>query len=853
MDKYMKDIPVYPFDTENGKIYKIGEKYVMASCGGKTVVENPEDGVCYKIEETEETIEGKDANSSAEPFTIHQGVVETTLGWNYGLDIDMDLEMTGPNVHKDVEDIPDVGLEHAYVKSAYDLKPGDLLELYATGEKKADSELEESCLDTEPVKIYAIVKTPAGSKFKQYEAQNFAELNLGKYAEIEVAQKITPKWVCPALSNTPNWHNLYNQVTNNFQCIYCPSPYDVVWNSTSKSYYCNVPRTSYNYTGGGSGGGGGTRTYDRCSEEEKTKSCGCVPCEYIVRGMENSVEYGPIAGASVKIVDAQNYGKDNPVVLYRGETTSHDDILKAGLVELSDGDKAKFEDERYYVISAKGGEDVDRNDDLIKDDTPTPNNGTIHAIIKGSDLKLLSFRVNVLTEAIFQVSGDTIGSHYNSEALAQKLDDAAQKLLKEKLYPTDSDMHIVYRDILLWAPGVDKSVLYKPYDIFVEPIVEKTYSDTPRFEESYALIYEPFDSNAPLLSPTTLIIPEGLPSNTPIGKVVTQNHRSFTRVEMEGDYVEHFSMDNDGILRVYDSSAIQDGDRYAFRMRAIDSAGNMGSWIGLNIQVSGVMVLQNPDASVPSLVALETFDVVENSEEGTVVANAYFEDSNQTIIIGYNLIGENNDSFTVDSQGVVTVGADADIDYEKSNVYRFSISAYNDAGNESYPILVSVNVINEIDTPLYPLVFFKHIEENTPIGTVVGNLEVLREGSSEVESFDILSPDIPFEIDNNGTVTISDYIDFEQNTEFRFIAIAYTEHGKSNKIECQIVIDDQDPEVGVPTLEDLAIVVDENISSGSKIGQLQLDPGAIMKQKPDMTLGLEHLTVEDMVMKYILL
>jgi hypothetical protein len=313
MDKYMKDIPVYPFDTENGKIYKIGEKYVMASCGGETVVENPEDGVCYKIEETEETIEGKDANSSTEPFIIHQGVVETTLGWNYGLDIDMDLEMTGPNVHKDVEDIPDVGLEHAYVKSAYDLKPGDLLELYATGEKKADSELEESCLDTEPVKIYAIVKTPAGSKFKQYEAQNFAELNLGKYAEIEVAQKITPKWVCPALSNTPNWHNLYNQVTNNFQCIYCPSPYDVVWNSTSKSYYCNVPRTSYNYTGGGSGGGGGTRTYDRCSEEEKTKSCGCVPCEYIVRGMENSVEYGPIAGASVKIVDAQNYGKDNPV------------------------------------------------------------------------------------------------------------------------------------------------------------------------------------------------------------------------------------------------------------------------------------------------------------------------------------------------------------------------------------------------------------------------------------------------------------------------------------------------------------------------------------------------------------
>ncbi|MEA3419095.1 MAG: calcium-binding protein [Campylobacterota bacterium] len=820
MDENMKDNLVYPFNTGEGKLYQIEGKYVIASFGGETIVEKPEENICYKIKETEETIAGKDKNSTTEPFIIQNGVIETTLGWNYERDIDMDLYMNGPNVKQDVKDIPNVGLEHAYVKNRYDVQPGDLFELFATGEKMADSDLNETCLDTEPVNIYAIVKTPSGSKFKQYEARNFAELSLGKYAEIEVKEKIAPKWLCPAFNDAPGWHNLYNSYTGQFQCIQCSAPYEVIWNDKSKHYFCNRPVVESIHTKTP------IRTYnDTCKDEEKKSSCGCVPCEYIVRGMESTVEYGPIADASVKIVDAQKYGEPYATVLYRGKTTTHEDILKAGLIELSSTEKDKFEDERYYVISAKGGNDVDRNDDLVQDDSPTPNNGTIHAIIKGSDLKLLSFRVNVLTEAIFQVSGDAIGSHYNSEALAQKLDDAAEKLIKEKLYPTDRDMHIVYRDILLWAPGVDKRVLYKPYDIFVEPIVEKTYSDSPRFDESYTLIYDAYDSDSPLLSPMTLDIPQGLPNNTPIAKAVTQNQKTFSNAEIQGDYAEHFKMDSDGTLRINDTSLIVEGNRYALRMRAIDSGSDEGNWVGLNIQVGEGLVLADPDASVPYLESLETFDIVENSPEGTIVANVIFKDNNQTIA-GYRIYGDNNASFSVDDQGLVTIAEGADIDYEKSRVYQFSISAYNDAGNESYPILVSINVNNEIDTPLYPLVFFKHIEENRPVGTAIGKLELLREGSSAVDNFEILSPDIPFEIDNNGTVRVSDYIDFEQNEEYRFIAIANSKHGKSNKIECQIIIDNQDPEVGVPVLENLSMEVDEDVVSGSKIGQLQLDPGA---------------------------
>jgi len=208
-----------------------------------------------------------------------------------------------------------------------------------------------------------------------------------------------------------------------------------------------------------------------------------------------------------------------------------------------------------------------------------------------------------------------------------------------------------------------------------------------------------------------------------------------------------------------------------------------------------------------------------------VVANTYFEDSNQTIV-GYSLTGENNASFSVDDQGVVTLAASANIDYEKSKVYHFSISAMNDAGNKSYPIVISIPIVNQLDTPLFDLVVFEHIEENMPIGSAITTIRTDREGLGAIEKFEILSPNMPFTIDNDGTLLVSNYIDYEQVKQYDFYAIARTKYGNSNKIEIHIVVDNQSPEVGVPTLEDLTITVDENLSSGSKIGQLTLDAGS---------------------------
>ncbi len=765
-------------------------------------------------------------NTSSEPVTVHNGALNMTLSWTYQCDIDMDLDMTGNSaVVYDIKDMEKVGKEHLYIPSAFDIRPGDHYVFSATGEQLPESTLTEEMLAEEPIEVRALLETTKGDYFNVWPVESFNSLNLGDFAEVDVYETIQPEWVCPAISDVPGWHRPYNADTRSFQCLYCPSPYSVVWKEPAYTFqkgywYCNRPRPSVY-----SGSGGGGRTYNACSEVEKKSTCGCVPCDFIVTGLKKRVENGPIAGAKVEIVKAADADEVNPHVYYRGYTTDDEDIFKSGLLEIPDATLDTFENDAYYLVLAEGGKDIDRNDDMVRDSVPTDNNGTIHAIIKGSDLKKLPFRVNILTEAIYQVSGDSIGRNYDAAALQSLLDAVSQKLINHKLYPGDNDNRINYKDVLLWTPAVDKKALYKPFSTYVEPIIERLYADRERFEESYRLIYEPYDSDAPQLEPLALEIPEGLENGTVIAQIRSYNRKEFDRVVLQGNFSEHFSVDDEGYVYIAKSSLIEESNRYRLQMKAVDAAGREGSFVSLNIEVAAPMEQADPNASTPRFISAETFEITENAPAGTVVANTYFEDSNQTIV-SYVLSGEENSSFEVDEQGVVHVSEDADIDYERSKIYHFSISAVNDVGNRSYPVGISVPITNQLDTPLFDLVVLEHVEENIPIGSQITTIREDREGLGPIEKFEILSPNMPFTIDNNGTLSVSNYIDYEQVKQYDFYAIARTKYGNSNKIEIHIVVDDQSPEAGVPTLEDLNIAVDENVSSGSKIGQLTLDTGA---------------------------
>lgn len=743
------------------------------------------------------------SNKSVAPVTTQNGAIETTLSWTCANDINMDLTLTGDKVIQDVKDEEGVGLEHAYVASRSDIYPGAVYEASATGEKRQESDLEESYLEDDPINIYAVVKTPGGSKFKQYEAHNFGQLNLGEFAVIEVKDK--------TIETTYTYRP--------------PSPYTPISIPNPRSY---------------------TRTYNECNEEDKKYTCQCVPCEYIIHGMENAVEYGPIGDAYVEVIRADTYGSSSPTVVYRGKTTSESDLFKSGLIKFDQNDYTKFEDDVYYVVDAKGGSDLDRDDNLIMDDIPTVNNGTIHAIIKGSDLKTVAFRVNVLTEAIYQVSGDLLGIHYNKEALDTKLGTASKKLFREKTYIFNNELEINYHDVLLWAPGVDKRKLFKPYDTFVEPIVVKTYADEPRVKESYRLIYEKLDTDAPQLTPLALEIPHTIPNNSIIGivNIASEGISGIDRIELHGDANATFSINKEGLVKVVDRDTLILDAVYRLDMIAVGIDGKRGISMELLIKIIEGVPLADPNATVPTLESIEVADLIENSPDGTLAAQVNFIDSSLNIV-GYNLSGEHNSSFVIDSSGKITVASNADIDYERSDSYNIKVSAINEAGNESFPVAFSIKIINEIDTPLHDLVYLTYLTENVPIGTVVGKIVQLREGRSPITSFDILNPGVPFAIDVNGTIRTTGYINYEESTEYNLLAMAKTDSGNSNRVDLQIIINDVYPETGKPDIQEFTVNIDENLNAGVYVGTLNINEGATPVELVELRgTGSSNFTVD---------
>jgi hypothetical protein len=89
--------------------------------------------------------------------------------------------------------------------------------------------------------------------------------------------------------------------------------------------------------------------------------------------------------------------------------------------------------------------------------------------------------------------------------------------------------------------------------------------------------------------------------------------------------------------------------------------------------------------------------------------------------------------------------------------------------------------------PLYRLIVFLHIPQNTKQGTTLVELEQLRKGSAIVEKFEILSSNIPFKINRDGTLKVSARLSKES---YSFEALAHTKDGDSNKINFTIIIDE---------------------------------------------------------------
>ncbi len=166
---------------------------------------------------------------------------------------------------------------------------------------------------------------------------------------------------------------------------------------------------------------------------------------------------GPVVGASVSIVELRS-GK----VVQSGlltETTEQARsrfgveqwlgfsprlrMLFSGTLEVG---KWKINDNSYYLVTARGGQDLDNSGTGEPTSSPRAVVGSWHAIMTGAQLRAPLVRVNVMTEAIYQSLAGDIENLSDSE-LGAKLDELAARVLGD----VNADGKRNYNDALIWS------------------------------------------------------------------------------------------------------------------------------------------------------------------------------------------------------------------------------------------------------------------------------------------------------------------------------------------------------------------------------------------------------------------
>jgi hypothetical protein len=206
--------------------------------------------------------------------------------------------------------------------------------------------------------------------------------------------------------------------------------------------------------------------------------------DYKTVSLLNRVELGPIANAYVEVTPLE--GAESGSVIYTGYTSSGDKLETTGLLLLPDLFKQTLSDDSLYLVSATGGEDVDANDDLIRDAVPTANYGTIHAVVTGREIKANGLKLNIMTEIGYQVSKELLDYPEKREEITARLDDSADILFGMDV---NGDGVINHADLHAWVPSFDKPKLRVDYNGKIYPIVLKIYNAEDIYDDAQRLVY----------------------------------------------------------------------------------------------------------------------------------------------------------------------------------------------------------------------------------------------------------------------------------------------------------------------------------------------------------------------------
>ena len=235
--------------------------------------------------------------------------------------------------------------------------------------------------------------------------------------------------------------------------------------------------------------------------------------------------------------------------------------------------------------------------------------------------------------------------------------------------------------------------------------------------------------------------------------------------------------------------------------------------LGIPIPSYGIIALPQPPTLLDTNLSVE-----ENTEINTTIGKMQIQsigDGNITAITGS---GEDSEYFFIDTNGTVIL--QHLLDYETKSQYILDVVATNDIGNSQTKTL-TINVVNQPETPPVLVDTTLSVLENVASGTKIGNVSIFSMGDTPISQIDI-TPSDTFFIDTNGSVFLKEGVTLDYETTKQYICdvVATNDFGKSNTIKLTILVNNFFDTV--PTLGDTTLNVDENVSIGSVIGDINI-------------------------------
>ena len=259
-------------------------------------------------------------------------------------------------------------------------------------------------------------------------------------------------------------------------------------------------------------------------------------------------------------------------------------------------------------------------------------------------------------------------------------------------------------------------------------------------------------NNAPVATDATFTLAEESAVDTVVGTVSASDTNStegdtLTYAITGGNTSNAFAINpTTGQIRVANPAAVdfETTPTFTLTVTVTDSGGNGSGTAGTGLTDTATITINLTDGNDAPNITNQTFQIAENSANGTSVGTVLATDPNAGNTVTFAITGGNtNNAFAIDANtGQITVASAAALNFEATPSFSLIVSATDNLGlSRTATITVNVQNVNEAPT-LNEQTF--NVPANATAGQAVGNMTATDPDANETFTFVVLESTAPF-------------------------------------------------------------------------------------------------------------